>query len=83
MFGLLRRTFEHMDAEVFTPLYKSLVRVHLEFSNAVWHPNKVKHIEQIESVQRRATKQLPGMKDLSYPERLKKLSSATEDFEGI
>ncbi len=68
MFGLFRRTFEHMDAEVFIPLYKSPIRMHLEFSNAVWHPNKVKHIEQIESVQRRATKQLPDMKDLSYPE---------------
>ena len=29
-----------------------------------------KHIEAVERVQRRATKQLPGMKDLPYPERL-------------
>ncbi len=54
--------------------------MHLEFSNAVWHPNKVKHIEQIEAVQRRATKQLPGMKDLSYPERLKKLNLPTLSY---
>ena len=37
-----------------------------------------KHIEAVERVQRRATKikQLPGMKDLPYPERLKLLKIA-------
>ena len=36
-----------------------------------------KHIEAVERVQRRATKQLPGMKDLPYPERLKILKLPT------
>ncbi len=80
MFGLLRRTFEHMDSEVFLPLYKTMVRTHLEYGNAVWHPNKIKHIEQLENVQRRATKQLPGMSNLSYPERLKKLELPTLSY---
>ena len=30
----------------------------------------VKHIESIEGVQRRATKMIPELKHLSYPERL-------------
>ena len=38
---------------------------------------KKKHIEAVERVQRRATKQLPGMKDLPYPERLKILKLPT------
>ena len=39
-------------------------------SSGIWSPFKQKHKDAIERVQRRATKQLPGMKDLSYPERL-------------
>ena len=36
-------------------------------------PIKTKDIEAIENVQRRATKMLPDMKDLTYEERLRKL----------
>ena len=37
----------------------------------------VKHIESIEGVQCRATKMIPELKHLSYPERLKKLKLPT------
>ena len=37
----------------------------------------------IENVQRRATKQLPGLKNLSYPERLRKLKLPTLTFRRI
>ncbi len=80
MFGLLRRTFEHLDATTFIPLYKSLVRTHLDFSSSVWKPTKMKHIEMLEAVHRRATKQLPGYGDLSYPERLRKLNLPTLSY---
>ena len=43
----------------------------------------MKHVTQIESVQRRATKQLPGMKKLSYPERLKSLNLPTLSYRRI
>jgi hypothetical protein len=36
MFAMLRRTFHFMDAEIFKPLYKSLVRTHLEYASSVW-----------------------------------------------
>ena len=39
-----------------------------------------KHIEAVERVQRRATKQLPGMKDLPYPERLNILKLPTRVY---
>ena len=64
MFALLRRTFKYLDTETFLPLYKTLVRTHLDLASAVWSPYK--HIEQIESVQRRATKQLPGLKGIPH-----------------
>ena len=49
MFGLLRRTFEHLDATMFIPLDKSLVQTHLAFSSSVWKPTKMKHIETTQS----------------------------------
>ncbi len=80
MFALLRRSFQHMDETLFVPLYKSLVRVHLDFASSVWAPYKIKHVEQLEGVQRRITKQLPGMKDLPYPDRLQQLKLPTLSY---
>ena len=33
---------------------------------AVWHPYKIKHKIALENIQRRATKELPSTRDLSY-----------------
>ena len=62
---------------IFLTLYKTLVRSHLDFSCAVWSPMQMKTIDLIEGVQRRATKQIPGFSNLSYPDRLKKLKLPT------
>ena len=73
MVGLIRRTFTHLDEEIFLYLYKTLVRPHLEYANCVWNPSKLKLIDALENVQRRATKLVPTLKNLSYEDRLKKL----------
>ena len=75
--GIIRRTFEYLDSTTFLLLYKALVRPHLEFGNCVWHPYKKKFIEMIENVQRRATRLLPGMKNLNYEQRLRTLGLPT------
>ena len=36
----------------------------------MWNPHLIKHIKQIESVQRRFTKRLPGMTNRTYRKRL-------------
>ncbi|KAK3090353.1 hypothetical protein FSP39_011129 [Pinctada imbricata] len=77
MSAIIRRIFQHLDERTFVPLYKSLVRTHFDYASSVWYPYKAKHIEMIENVQRRATKQLPGFANLSYPERLRKLKLPT------
>ena len=74
---LVRRTFRHLDKETFVPLYKALVRSQLEYAHSVWAPYKAEHIEELEKVQRRATKKIPDMSHLSYPDRLKMLKLPT------
>ena len=51
----------------------SIVRPHLEYANVVWHPRFKKEIVQIERVQRRATKLVPGLRDTPYEDRLQQL----------
>ena len=75
--GIIRKTFEFLDEEIFKCLFKSLVRPIVEYANQVWCPYHRKHIESLENIQRRATKVIPGMKNLSYPERLQKLGLPT------
>ena len=70
--GQIRRSFNFMDIETMRLLFTSLVRPHLEYANVVWAPRLQKDINLIEGVLRRATKIIPGMKDLDYNTRLKK-----------
>ncbi|KAK4317757.1 hypothetical protein Pmani_011194 [Petrolisthes manimaculis] len=50
-----------------------MVRPHLEYAQSVWSPYKKKDILAVENVLRRASKMLPGLKNHTYPERLKAL----------
>jgi hypothetical protein len=78
--GCIRRTFTHLDTDIFKLLYTSHVRTHLEYANQIWYPILKKDIEAVENIQRRATKTIPGIKHLSYRERLKKLHLPTLAF---
>ena len=46
----------------------------------MWNPHLQRHIVALENVQRRATKLVPGLKDLPYMERLKVLKLPTLVF---
>jgi len=80
MMGLIRRSFKFLDFRSFRLLFKSIVRPHLEYASSVWSPSKIKDIDSIENVQRRATKMLPKLKDKSYEERLKLIKLPTLKF---
>ena len=75
MTKIIRRTFQFPDTHTFLPLYKTMVRSHLDYAVAVWYPYKIKHKIAIENLQRRATKEIPGMRD--FLERLKLLKLPT------
>ena len=80
MLFLIKNYFQFLDAEMFSLLYKSLVRPHLEYASPVWSPTTKEDIKRIESVQRRATKLVPQLSQLSYTERLVALKLPTLEY---
>ena len=77
MMGMIRRSFQFLNIKTFLPLYKALVRSGLEYGEAIWSPYKMKDIEKVEGVQRRATKVVPGLSEKTYEERLRILKLPT------
>ena len=75
--GLIRRSFTHLDGELFKRLYTTFVRPHLEYAQSVWSPISQKLIDMIENVQKRATKMIDGFGSLTYQERLQRLDLPT------
>ena len=73
MLGLIKISFDCMDREMFRNLYLVMIRPILEYCVQVWCPYKQKDIDLIEQVQERATRMVPGLKGMTYDERLKKL----------
>ena len=71
--GLIKRSFTFLDKDSFLCLYKSLIRPHLEYGNIIWYPLLKRQSAIVERVQRRATKMIGELKNLSYKERLIKL----------
>jgi len=77
MVGVIRRSFSFLDGGLFKQLFTSFVRPHVEYCQSVWSPHLKKYANLLESVQRRATKLVDGLKNLSYEERLQKLQLPT------
>ena len=81
--GLIRRSYEFLNGETMKMLFIALVRPHLEFANSVWSPRFEKDKILIEGVLRRATRCVPGMKDLNYTERLELLKIPSMSYRRI
>ncbi len=67
----IRRAFKVFPPELFGKIFSAFVRPHLDYGMPVWTPWLKKDVD--EQVQRRATKMVDGLRDLSYQERLLKL----------
>ena len=81
---MIRRNITYTDKSLIVPLYKAIVRQHLEYYIQAWSPYLRKDIDMLEKIQRRATKLIPGLRDLRYEERLKEcgLTLETRRFRG-
>ena len=75
--GIIRNTFHRIELDGFIILFKALVRPLLEYCNIIWTPHLKMHNKMIEQIQRRATRMIRGMKELSYTERLRILNLTT------
>ena len=71
--SILKRTVVSRDKSIFLPLYKQLVRPHLEYATCAWEPYLKRNVELFEKVQRRVTKCINSMTNLSYEQRLSSL----------
>ncbi len=81
--GIIKRNFIYFKPDTFILLYKSMVRSHLEYGQSVWSPFKKLDIENIERVQKRATKLVISIKKLAYIDRLKFLKLPTLKYRRV
>ena len=67
----------YKEKELIILLYKTIVRPHLEYCIQAWRPYRKKDIDMLERVQRRATKMIPKLRNISYEMRLKECGLTT------
>ena len=72
--GFIGRCVTNRSSEVILKLYLALVRPHLDYAVQFWSPYYRKDIDFLEAVQRRMTRMIPGIRNLSYKDRLKCLN---------
>ena len=77
LLGIIRRSFCALNNTSFILPCKAIMRPHLEFAATIWNPYKKGYVDDLEKVQRRATKLLQNISHLSYPEHLAALNLPT------
>ena len=75
--GLLRRNTDNLDAETVLFIYWAIIIPILEYAVQTLCPYLQKNIDELEKVQHRVTKLVPGLSDLCYEERCKRLELLT------
>ena len=60
--GLIRRNITYKEKKLIIPLYKAIVRPHLEYCIQAWRSYRKKNIDTLERIQRRATKIIPELR---------------------
>ena len=74
LLAVICKTFQYFDHTTFINLYKSYIRPVLEYGNIIWEPQYILDQEQIEKIQRRATKLVQGLQNCTYNDRLTALN---------
>ena len=74
LLAIIQKTFQHFDKNTVINLYKSYIQPVLEYGNIVWGPQYILDQQNIEKVQRRATKLIHNLQDYTYDDRLVELN---------
>ena len=74
--SVIRRSFGLLGETTLPLLFRTMVRPHLEYANAVWGPFNREDQKRIERVQRRATRLVASVRGRPYEERLPSSQSA-------
>ena len=69
---LIRRNIVYKEKELIIPLYKTIVRPHLEYCIQAWRPYRKKDIDMLERVQR-----IPKLRNIIYEMPLKECRLTT------
>jgi len=75
--NLIHKCFLSRDAQTLMRAFIVCVRPLLEYGSCVWYPQFKSDIDRIESVQRRFTKRLRFLNNMSYSQRLVTLGLET------
>ena len=68
--NLIHKCFISRDATTIVKAFVTYVRPILEYASVTWSPYHVCEINKLESVQRRFSKRIAGLRELSYADRL-------------
>ena len=60
----------HFDNSLLTLLFCVFARPHIEYASVIYNPYQLQYIDLLENVQRKFTKRLHGLYNVSYCERL-------------
>ena len=74
---VIRKTLQTRNPNLLWPAFQCYVILIIMYASSSWSPSLAKDAEIIERVQRRFTKCLRGMRNLSYKERLNTLNVLT------
>ncbi len=77
LLGWMKKAFMCRDVALWSRLYTTYIRPHLEFAAPAWSPHMRADFDRLERVQRRATKVMHDLKRFDYSTRLVKLNLST------
>jgi ribonucleases P/MRP protein subunit RPP40 len=79
--GAILHAFSSRDCDILWPAFVAYVKPIVMYGSCVWNPPWIGQIQQLEKIQRRFTKKLNGLHNLTYVDRLEYLNSLSLSVE--
>ena len=79
----IHKCFVSKHPALLTRVFKVYVRPLVEYASCVWSPYYGYATDKVESVQRRFTKRLHGLRGMEYPTRLNKLNLQSLEYQRL